>query len=114
MAEQAIRPVSEADKVWALRQITQGLARKFGACLQQGWSDDALASELFVCWHVSGGSYIPGKPHVEYAAAGLKVWVSWQANTYGLKPTWQGQATIARIRQLYRIPDPEEPQLPLL
>ena len=108
------RPVTESDKEWAIRRITGSLQRKFGSRLRDGWSDACLESELFLRWTVSGGCYLPGKPTIEYVAAGLKVWVTWSRVTRELPPTWTGKSTILVVRELYNIPDPEAGQLTLL
>ena len=110
----AIKPISRADIEWAIRRITRRLARKFEGRFKDGWSDATLRSELELSWSVEGGCYIPGKPAIQYKAAGLKVWVTWEVNTYGVPPNFEGQSTIALVREIYGIPDPDNHQMRLL
>ena len=108
------RPVSENDINWAIKKITEKLASKFGYRLQDGWSDACLASELYLCWREPGGCYLPNKPNIEYEAKGLKVWISWQSCTNVLNPTFEGESTLRKVREVYKIPNPDDGQLFLI
>jgi hypothetical protein len=60
------------------------------------------------------GSSSPDGISLTCQAAGLKIWISWEiGNTHEQPPTFQGRATMAMAREMYRIKDPADSQLAL-
>jgi hypothetical protein len=60
------------------------------------------------------GRSSPDGISLTYQGAGLKIWNSWEIeNTHEQPPTFQGWATMAMAREVYRIKDPADSQLAL-
>ncbi len=72
----------------------------------KGMSDDELAKALAYEIGIFGGRSSPDGISLTYQAAGLKILISWEiGNTHEQPPTFQGRATMAMAREVYRIKD---------
>jgi hypothetical protein len=79
-----------------------------------GLSHQELAEALSFELGIFGGCGGPDCLSLIYKGAGLKIWISWEIhNSYQMKPTFSGEATIAMARLVYGVRDPEEVQLAL-
>ena len=77
-------------------------------------NDDELAKALAYEIGAFGGSGGPDSLCLTWQAAGLKIWIGWEIiNTHEQLPVFQGQATVAMVRELYGIKDPADKQLAL-
>lgn len=107
------RPLSQADELAIFRDATSALARWYADELNAGMTDMQLGDALARVLGIAGGKSGPGKPDVWYKGAGLKIWGGWEYAGIRGKPLFQGAATIAMARSVYRISDPTERQLAL-
>jgi hypothetical protein len=78
----------------------------------RGLTDAELAEALSFELGIFGGSCGPGMLHLTFQGAGLKIWISWESHNHvTMKPTFEGQGTIAMARVVYGIKDPADRQL---
>jgi len=109
-----MRELTHADKMDAVRRATSGLTRRFGDELANGATDERLTSMLADVLGLGGGSGGPDRTSVSYNGSGLRIWCTWGANNVVLdEPILAGQQTVKAVRELYRIPNPEDDQLNL-
>jgi hypothetical protein len=91
-----------------------GAAARWRERAAKGMSDDELAKALASEIGIFGGRSSPDGISLTYQGAGLKIWNSWEIeNTHEQPPTFQGRATMAMAREVYRIKDPADSQLAL-
>lgn len=109
------RALSAADKEVAFRIATRGLVLRYADRIEKGMTDAELAAALADALGVFGGSCGPTRLHVMHQGAGLKIWAGWHIVNHVIEqPLFAGSSTVAMARSLYRIADPDDPQLPLL
>jgi hypothetical protein len=63
---------------------------------------------------IYGSSGGPDRLTIERQAAGLVIWASWEGASTGEPPIFESASTVRMARQVYSIPDPDQPQLSLL
>jgi hypothetical protein len=109
--------ITEADRIACFRKATSGMAgaaARWQERAAKGMSNDELAKALAYEIGSFGGSGGPDSLCLTYQASGLKIWIDWEiGNTHEQPPVFQGQATVAMARELYRIKDPADKQLAL-
>ena len=109
------RPLTPAEKEAAFRSATKALKTWYAEEVEHGMSDAELEDALAKVLGLFGGSCGPGRLCVCHQGAGLKIWASWHiVNHVTEAPIFKGKATLAMARHLYRIPNPDDRQLPLL
>ena len=90
-------------------------SRPLAGTAAKGMNDEELAKALAYEIGAFGGSGGPDSLCLTYQAAGLKIWIDWEiVNAHEWPPVFQGQATVAMARAVYRIKDPADKQLALL
>lgn len=108
-------PLTRQEREAAFRQATRCLIAWYGDELEKGVTDERLKALLENALGIFGGSCGPGRLHVTHQGAGLKIWASRTVHNHcQMKPVFAGQETVRMAREVYRIPDPFEAQLPLL
>ena len=108
------RAFTEVDKTEVFRIATRRLPSICGDRLNTGMIDAELEQALKLVLGEFGGSGGPDTYSITYAAAGLRIWGGWHVVNHVLeKPLFAGQATIAKAREVYGIPDPDNDQLSL-
>jgi hypothetical protein len=109
--------VGEAERIAGFRKATSSYAGSAARWLERaakGMNDNDLADALAYEMGTFGGSCSPDGICVEYKAAGLKIWISWEIeNTHLTEPVFQGRATVAMARAVYGIADPTDRQFAL-
>jgi hypothetical protein len=109
--------IGEAERMAGFRAATCGMAgaaARWRERAARGMSDDELAKALATEIGIFGGRSSPDGISLTYQAAGLKIWISWEiGNTREQPPSFQGRATMAMAREVYRIKDPADTQLAL-
>jgi len=107
-------PLTPDEKAQAFRQATSGFERYFAEQISRGMSDAELAAALKQSLGIFGGSCGPGELAISFQGAGLKIWASHEIHNHvTTKPVFQGIATVHMAREIYRIPDPTDAQMPL-
>ena len=108
------KPFTPADREHAFRQVTSRFTERYACEIEQGMTDDQLEVALKEYFGIFGGSCGPGMMCLTRQGSGLKIWASWDIHNHVLeKPIFQGSATVRMARELYKIPDPADTQLPL-
>ncbi|MCP5380314.1 MAG: hypothetical protein H6920_09840 [Sphingomonadaceae bacterium] len=106
--------LSETDKVAAFKVATASFARKLGEGDPAPMTDDQIAAALRDTMGIFAGCAAPGRLHITWQGAGLKIWASWHIHNHVIEdPIIQGAATVAMARTHYRIPDPANRQMSL-
>ena len=114
MAAPTQRAFTEADKTEVFRIATRRLASVCGDRLTRGMTDAELEQALKLVLGAFGGCGGPNTYSVTYAAAGLRIWGGWHVvNHVQEKPLFAGQTTIAKAREVYGVPDPDNDQFSL-
>ena len=114
MAGTEERQLTEADKTEVFRVATRRLASVCDDKFPTGMTDAELEQALKLVLGEFGGCGGPNTYSVTYAAAGLRIWGGWHVvNHVQEKPLFAGQTTIAKAREVYGIPDPDNDQLSL-
>ncbi|NHK29624.1 hypothetical protein FF098_017080 [Parvularcula flava] len=107
--------LTPSEKVAAFRAATRDFARRYAGEIAAGMTDEQIAEALKSCFGIFSGSGGPNEFSITRQGAGLKLWVSHEVHNHvSMKPIWQGKATIAMTRQVYRISDPNDTQMSLL
>lgn len=111
------RPLTDADRREGFMRATGGFSRsneRWAERAARGMTDAELAETLSFELGIFGGSGGPDRPSLTFQGVGLKIWISWETHNHvTMKPTFEGQATIAMARHLYGIKDPADRQLVL-
>ena len=108
------RRLTEADKTEVFKIATRRLPAHCGLKLLSGMTDEELAAVLKLILGEFGGSGGPDTYSITYASAGLRIWGGWHVVNHVLeKPLFAGKQTIAKARDVYAVPNPEDGQLNL-
>lgn len=114
MAEEAHKPLSEADKELIFRKATAGLPRRYADAIQSGITDEELESALADVLGIFGGSSRPDQLSISFTGSGLRIWGGWHiVNHVREPPLFAGKKTMEMARVVYGIANPDEPQLTL-
>lgn len=106
-------PLTPDERLAVFRTATSALPHWYAAQIQAGMTDTELAEALAQALGIMGGSGGPNAIGVMFQGAGLKIWGGWDIPSIRDKPLFQGAATIAMARAVYRIADPSQKQLSL-
>ena len=108
-------PLTYVERAEIFRLATSSLVHWYGDRLAVGMTDAELEEALRTVLGIFGGSGRPGGPCVSYTGHGLRIWGGRRTINHVLEePIVMGSATIAMAREIYAIPDPQEPQQRLL
>ena len=115
MARHPAPPLSEEDRREVVRLATDALPKRYPDAVRRGMNDSDLAEALETVLGIFGGSGRPGRLSVTFAGSGLRIWGGWHSvNHVTDKPLVAGRATLALVRDIYGIADPDNPQGVLL
>jgi hypothetical protein len=113
-ARTTARLLTETDKLAGFKACTGGLPKWHAEQIAAGMTDAELAKVLEQVIGIMGGrSAMKSCPAVSYRGAGLKIWVAWDWPDEKLPPTYSGATTLAVVREVYGIRNPEDQQLQL-
>ena len=108
-------PLTHPEKVAAFKAATRSLIHWYGEEIAAGVTDERLEELLAKALGIFGGSGGPDRLSIVYQGSGLKIWAGCTAvNHVQEKPIFQGRATVRMAREVYRIPNPGDPQFRLL
>jgi len=107
-------PLTPDEKHEAFCRATRFFVERYAEEIAQGMTDIQLETALKNYLGIFGGSCGPGSLDITYQGAGLKIWASREIHNHVLeKPIFEGMATVRMARELYKIADPADTQLPL-
>ena len=107
--------LSKADRIAVFKLATRSLHHWYGNQLSAGMTEIELEDALKKVLGIFGGSGGPEQLSITHQGAGLKIWGGWHTvNHIEEKPLFAGAATIAMAREVYAIPNPDDPQMSLL
>ena len=108
-------PLSKADKMAAFKVATASFAREYCEGNRGPMTDEELSVGLRRAMGIFAGCAGPGRMHITWQGAGLKIWASWHVHNHVLeRPILAGAATVAMAREIYSITDPANRQMILL
>ena len=108
------KPLTGKEREQAFRIATRSLAHWYEKEIASGMSDLELEAALIRSLGIMGGCGGPGRMSIEFRGSGLRIWAArGSLNSFQQKPIFSGKATVAMARELYRIPDPTNPQMQL-
>ena len=114
MSEIVERELTEADKIEIFKLATRGLQKRYAEQIRSGMTDGELDAALASVLGIFGGSGGPDRFSISHAGNGLRIWGGCHVvNHVQEKPLFEGKRTIAKAREVYVIPDPENDQMSL-
>jgi len=114
MASKEKLPLTEADKTEIFKIATRGFPRRYADGIENGMTDQQLEVALSETLGIFGGCGGPDRFSTTFTGSCLRIWGGRHiVNHVQEKPIFVGKQTIAKAREVYGIPDPDNKQLDL-